>query len=241
MIAALTGIPAEAIAKQEHRNTWLGQVSNLTESELGQQSTTRMLFFDRDDQADMLRILNNFGATVHAHPRSLLVHVDGTRATQAGQPVEKVSSVLIDLAIKYTIPIIPVRFSGGLPVEASSKRLEFPLGFGGQDYFVGAQIDASELAALPYVERAKSVRSLINGLGPTGNTEMPLPQDDEFAQSVKAQLAHRSETQAVLYSALKTLPDLGARMQRLLEKIEAQDLTNLSTEEKMVTTLLGYS
>ena len=121
-IAAMTGIPAEAIAKKEHLDSWLGQISQLTQEELKEQSTTRMLFFDRDDQTDMLRILNEFGETVHDQPRSLLVHVDGTRATKADQPTEKVSSVLIDLAVKYKIPIIPVRFAGGLPAEIETNK-----------------------------------------------------------------------------------------------------------------------
>jgi len=245
MIAAMTGIPAEAIAKQEHKDTWLGQISDLTEAELQESSTTRMLFFDREDQSDMLRILNNFGETIKDQPRSLLVHVDGTRAKKAGQATEKVSSVLIDLAIKYQIPIIPVRFAGGLPLNASEKRLEFPVAYGSQDFHIGKALAPSKLEALPYAERSRTVVSLLNNLGPTGKTDIPNPGDIEFDALVKAQLSQssngnqRTEIQAVIWSALKTIPNLGQAMQTLLEKLEAGDIENLNAQEQIVATLLG--
>jgi len=244
MIAALTGIPAEAVAKKEHRDTWLGQISQLTEAELKEGSTTRMLFFDRDDQSDMLRILNNFGETIADQPRSLLVHVDGTRATKAGQSTEKVSSVLIDLAIKYTIPIIPVRFTGGLPLIESAERLEFPVGYGQQDYYIGDVINPGELEALPYVERAKKVLEAINDLGDKASardvlTDNPLPADGVFAEMVEDQPAQRTEIQRVLWAALKSMPDLGVRMQNLLEAISSNSTGKLTRSEKIVVKLLG--
>ncbi|MFT5209955.1 MAG: acyl transferase domain-containing protein/3-hydroxymyristoyl [Flavobacterium sp.] len=238
MIAAMTGIPAEAIAKQEHRDTWLGQISQLTEAELKENSTTRMLFFDREDQSDMLRILNNFAETVHKQPRSLLVHVDGTRAQQAGQPCEKVSSVLIDMAIKYQIPIVPVRFAGGLPLSQSDARLEFPVNYGSQDFYVGAALSPSDLEALPYVERAKKVISLINDTGPKGPADGPNSADREFMKLVQSKLKNSEEISAVIRSALETLPSLGLRMQNLLTKLEAGELESLNNNEKIVAALL---
>jgi hypothetical protein len=245
MIAAMTEIPAEAIAKKEHRDTWLGQIAQLTDAELKEQSTTRMLFFDREDQGDMLRILNDFGQTVADQPRSLLVHVDGTRATQAGQPIEKVSSVLIDLAVKYNIPIIPVRFAGGLPIEPSDERLEFPVGYGGQDYYLGAVIEPAILESLPYADRARCVVEAINNLAPSGKNDSPLPADKSFATLVANQPGDRSDTQRVLWAALQTMPDLGARMQKLLDVIgsgsvpDDTKLEELTAAEQIVAKLLG--
>lgn len=235
-IAAMAGIPAEAIAKTEHRDSWLGQISRLTQEELKEQSTTRMLFFDRDDQSDMLRILNEFGETVHDQPRSLLVHVDGTRAVKSNQPTEKVSSVLIDLAVKYSIPIIPVRFAGGLPVETTEK-LEFPIGYGGQDYYLGAVIEADELRSLPYADRAKMVLAAINELGSTG--DRPCPADEAFADRAVASQSDRTEVQRVLRAALETNPELGERMQKLLDDIARGNTKTLSHAETIVVDLLG--
>ena len=238
MIAAMTGIPAEAIAKKEHRDTWLGQISQLTDEELKEQSTTRMLFFDRDDQSDMLRILKDFGETVHDQPRSLLVHVDGTRASRAGQSSAKVSSVLIDLAINDNIPIIPVRFAGGLPVEASDERLEFPTGYAGQDYYLGSVIEATELEALPYVDRAKRVLAAINNLGPSGPADKPYAIDEAFSKLVESQ-SSRTEIQRVLWAALQSIPEPGKRTQKLLADIAEGNREGLSRAENIVMNLLG--
>jgi len=243
MIAAMTGIPAEAIAKIEHRDTWLGQISQLTEAELQGNSTTRMLFFDRNDQGDMLRILNQFGETVSARPRSLLVHVDGTRATQAGKPIEKVSSVLLDLAIKHRIPIIPVRFAGGLPTAKIEHRLEFPVGYGGQDYHLGAVIQPAELEALPYADRSKHVIQAINRLVADG-LDNPHAADNAFTELVQNQASGRTEIQKVLLAALQSLPELGDRMNKLIVKLEAGINSNADIElteaERIVAKVLGY-
>ncbi len=238
MIAALIEIPAEAIAKKEHRDTWLGQISQLTDIELKENSTTRMLFFDRDGQSDMLRILSNFGESVHEQPRSLLVHVDGTRATRAAVPTLKVSSVLIDLAINHKIPIVPVRFTGGLPIEESSERLEFPVGYGGQDYHIGSVITAAELESLPYAERAKRVVTAINDLGQAGLADKPGVADEKFSDML-ASLPDQTEIQAVLRTALECMPELGDRMKELIENISNKDETELSPAETIVAKLLG--
>jgi hypothetical protein len=83
-----------------------------------------------------------------ARQRSLMVHVEGTRARHGRQPVSTVSAVWSDLAIATGLPIVPLRFCGGLPVAGVEERLEFPLGFGGQTLVVGRPIAPSALAPL---------------------------------------------------------------------------------------------
>lgn len=241
MIATLTGIPAEAVAKKEHRDTWIGRIYQLAETELAGDNPLQMLFFDRQDQADMLGILNHYGETVIHRPRSLLVHVDGTRATQAGQPTQKVSSVLIDLAVKHGIPIVPVRFAGGLAIEESATRLEFPVGFGGQDYYIGAAIEPDQLQALPYADRARRVLAAINNLGPGGQADLPVAADNAFARVAASLASDRSEVQGVLLAALQTMPDLGAGMQKLLQALASGNAASekLSPAEIIAVDLLG--
>jgi hypothetical protein len=55
---------------------------------------------------------------------SLLVDVEGMRLRSSGVPVQKLSSVIIDMAAHARAPIAPVRFVGGLPRERtiSSRR-----------------------------------------------------------------------------------------------------------------------
>jgi 1-acyl-sn-glycerol-3-phosphate acyltransferase len=218
-IAAMTGVPAEAIAKKEHQEDWVGDVFRLAESELLGNNPMQILFLDRNDPADLLRILKDYGQTVADRPRSLLVHVEGTRARQAGQRTEKVSSVLVDLAIGCGLPIVPVRFSGGLPLEDNGEKFNFPVDLGKQDHYIGAAIEAEFLSSLPYRERTTLILDGINNLGPDGSMDVPLPGDAEFAKLVSTQSAGKTELQKVLLSAVQNLPELGDRMQSLLEKI----------------------
>jgi 1-acyl-sn-glycerol-3-phosphate acyltransferase len=239
-IAALTGIPAEAIAKSEHENDWVGDIYRLAEAEMVGRNPLQILFLDRSNPADLLRILENYGQTVAARPRSLLVHVEGTRARKAGQRTEKVSSVLIDLAISSGLPIVPVRFCGGLPLEDKGRKYDVPAGLGKQDHYIGAAIEAKFLKSLPYRERSTYILDGINNLGPDGSMDVPVPGDAEFSDLVRSQPSAQTELQKVLLSAVQTLPELGNRMQSLLDKISIgrTSVENLSPAEAIAMKLL---
>ena len=239
-IVALTGIPVEAIAKKEHQNDWIGDVHRLAEAEMPGNNPMQILFLDRDDPTDLLRILNDYSQTVAQRPRSLLVHVEGTRARQAGQATEKVSSVLVDLAINSGLPIVPLRFSGGLPLEDKGEKYDFPVDLGKQDHFIGAAITPEYLSSLPYKERARLILDSINNLGPDGSMDVPLPGDAEFSQRVSAQPSAQTEVQKVILSAVQKLPELGDPMQSLLDKISTGKVATekLSAAERIAIKLL---
>jgi 1-acyl-sn-glycerol-3-phosphate acyltransferase len=85
--------------------------------------------------------------------RSLMVHVEGTRATHGRQPVGKTSSVWADLALSAGLTIVPLRYCGGLPVSGTEARLEFPSGMGGQTLVLGRPIPHEAFAQLPLAAR----------------------------------------------------------------------------------------
>jgi hypothetical protein len=142
-----------------------------------------------------------------------MVHVEGTRALSCREPVVKMSSVFIDMALKVGAPIVPVRFVGGLPTEELPRRIEFPVGFGRQEIWIGRPVLPEELRALPLKERKQFVIDAINGLGPAPLHERPTAPDAAFAAradawmtrtgvsperatllaTLDAQTAHRSE------------------------------------------------
>jgi 3-hydroxymyristoyl/3-hydroxydecanoyl-(acyl carrier protein) dehydratase/1-acyl-sn-glycerol-3-phosphate acyltransferase len=218
IIASLSETPIGAIAKQEHRLSWIGTIHRLAELAMGELNPLRMLFFNRSDQGDMLRILGEFGERIVANPCSLLVHVDGTRAQMAGAPVRGISSVLIDLAVKHDMPIVPVRFAGGLPIEPVDEKLEFPIAYGQQDYYLGRAIPAQSLGKMPYAQRARFVADRINNLGPLGVADVPLPSDEAYQRAVAATHARgHSEVQAVLRAALNEFPACGSETLKLVE------------------------
>ncbi len=238
-IAALTGIPAEAIAKQEHKEDWIGDVYRLAEAEMGDQNPMQILFLDREDPSHLLEILDGYSQSVKENPRSLLVHVEGTRATQAGQRTEKVSSVLVDLSIKCDIPIVPVRFCGGLPLESNGNKYHFPVGLGKQDHYIGAAIEPERLDSLPYKERAVKILDGINNLGADGEMDSPLVSDETFSKIVAEQTKSVSELSRVLLSAVESMPELGDRMTRVLTRLSSGDLDGISPAEKILMKLLA--
>lgn len=102
---------------------------------------------------------------------SLLVHVEGTRSLRCRQPVVRMSGALLALAIQARLPIVPVRFTGGLPVETAPARLDFPIGYAKQDIYIGTPIAPAVLAALPLDERKRAVLEAMNAPMPSA----PIP------------------------------------------------------------------
>ncbi len=219
IITSLLKTPAGAIAKKEHRESWIGLLLRLAALEMGKNNPMQMLLFDRNDQSDMLRLLHGFTANLHEEPRSLLVHVDGTRAKRSGAPVRAVTSVLIDLAVANGMLVVPVRFAGGLPCEEGRERFEFPCGFGQQDYFIGEAIQPETLKSLPYARRGVFVSESINRLGPNGDADLPVAGSSEFVNSVtELQNIGFSEVAAVLRAGLRNFPTIGEITRNLLDE-----------------------
>jgi hypothetical protein len=217
IVIALAGLPAGAIAKEEHRDSWLGKLHRLAQQETGTASRLKMWLFNRSQPEALLRLLRAYGTELAQRPSSLLVHTDGTRAVRAGAPVGTVSSALIDLALACDTPIVPVRFVGGLPLESTGQRLEFPASAGRQDYMIGAAIDPNDLRAMPRPERSGFVRDRINALGPQGRDDAPLGGDPAFAAAVAAGRASGlDEVQSHLRAALAAFPELSEQSARLL-------------------------
>jgi hypothetical protein len=129
------------------------------------------------------------------------------------------SSAFIDLALAVDAPIIPVRFVGGLPVAEVQKRLEFPAGFGRQDYWLGRPILPEQLASLPYKDRKELVIAAINGLGPDVTAETPSEPDLAFSAAVNEWIARTGATpeDAVFFTTLAMLAEPGEEVRALCD------------------------
>ncbi len=219
LASALSGTPTVTLAKAEHRTSWLGRLIAHCFAYPGVTDPRLITFFDREDRESLVQIVGALAAEMSASARSVMVHVEGTRALSARQPVEKMSSAFIDMALSVGAPIVPVRFVGGLPVAALETRLEFPLGFGRQDYWIGRPILPEQLAQLPYKERKAAVIAAINGLGPALAAEAPFGGDAAFAAAVEAWIARTGATpeDAVLMTTLASRDALGDGARALVE------------------------
>ncbi|GAB4110172.1 MAG: hypothetical protein OHK0013_46010 [Sandaracinaceae bacterium] len=196
VISALTRVPTLTLAKQEHRETWLGKLIQHGFSYPGLKDPRVIAYFDRGDPASLPRILQDLGARMAAGGQNVMIHVEGTRALSCAQPVSKMSGVFVDLALALNVPIVPVRFAYGLPREPLAERLEYPVGMGRQDYFVGSPIEPETIAALPYKERTDTVMRAINALGPSHDVEAPFEADPSFEAEVEAWSRHQDVDRA---------------------------------------------
>jgi acyl transferase domain-containing protein/3-hydroxymyristoyl/3-hydroxydecanoyl-(acyl carrier protein) dehydratase len=211
VMAALSDTPVVTLAKAEHRSSWLGRLIAHSFAYPGVTDPNLITFFEREDRESLIKIVGEIAAAMKSGRKSAMVHVEGTRSLACRRPVEKMSSAFIDMALAVDAPIIPVRFVGGLPVEESSARLEFPVRLGSQDYWLGRPILPQELATLPYKDRKAVVISAINSLGPELAAETPAPPDPKFAAAVEAWIARTGATyeDAVFFTTLATLENPG--------------------------------
>jgi 3-oxoacyl-(acyl-carrier-protein) synthase/3-hydroxymyristoyl/3-hydroxydecanoyl-(acyl carrier protein) dehydratase/1-acyl-sn-glycerol-3-phosphate acyltransferase len=187
LAAGLTEQPVVTLAKAEHRESWLGHFIEHVFKHPGIRDPRLITFFAREDREALLEIVGELAQELASGARSVMVHVEGTRALSCRTPVLKMSSAFIDMALTVRVPIVPVRFVGGLPAEPPLEtRLEFPVGYSKQDYWFGRAIFPEELEALPYKERKALVIDAINGLGPGAEREQPYPAEPEFERTVRA-------------------------------------------------------
>lgn len=226
LAAALSGTPTVTLAKAEHRESWLGRLIAHSFSYPGARDPGVIAFFQREDPASLMGILSELGAELRAGTKSMMVHVEGTRSLACRQPVTRMTSALLDMALASDAPIVPVRFVGGLPVSDAAERLDFPLGYGHQDIWLGRPILPEHLAALPYKDRRDVVLSALNGLGPALDTEVPAAPDPAFAAEVAAWRSRTGapEEGAVVMATLAGLHAPGDEVKALCEGARTGEL-----------------
>ncbi len=202
--SGLSGVPTVTLAKAEHRHTWLGKLIELSWTWPGARDPRVITFFDREDKPSLLRIVGEIAQEMKTSARSAMVHVEGTRSLECRTPVQKMSSAFLDMALAIGAPIVPVRLAGALPVEPMESRIEYPVGYGRQDVWIGRPILAEQLATLPFKDRKQFVIDAMNGLGPDHKDEQPFPGDSAFAARVESRVAKTGATadHAALYEVL---------------------------------------
>ncbi|WP_437735121.1 beta-ketoacyl synthase N-terminal-like domain-containing protein [Sorangium sp. So ce1335] len=218
-VSGLTGVSTVTLAKAEHRTTWLGTLLAHCFTYPGARDPKVITYFDREDKASLGTIIAELGAEMQGAGKGVMVHVEGTRSIECRTPVRKMSGAFIDMALAVGVPVVPVRFSGALPPEPLDRRLEFPLGMGVQDIWIGRPLLPEELAGLTYKDRKELVISGINGLGPSNEVEQPFPGDPAFAASVDAWMAEAGvgHEDATIFRVLEACADPTPETAAILE------------------------
>lgn len=218
--SALVRTPTLTLAKIEHRESWLGRLIAQCFRYPGARDPGVIAHFDRQDPSSLPRLVKSLAAGATSESKSLMVHVEGTRALAARQPVAKLSGVFADLAIGANMPIVPVSFSGGLPLEPAAERLEFPVGYGRQTIWIGAPITPESLTSLNYKQRIEHLTGTIQTLGP-GAAETPSKPDGAFSREVEAIRARTGATEpfAAILAVLDGLEDASDETRALRSSI----------------------
>ena len=233
LVGGLSGVPTVTLAKIEHQITWLGKLIAHSFAWPGAKDPQVIAFFDREDKASLPKIIGQLAREMAGPGKSLLVHVEGTRAKTCRKPVEKMSGAFLDMALKIGVPVIPVRFTGGLPSTPMEKRTDFPFGHGRQDIWVGRPIMPEQLARIPYGPRKQLVVDAINALGPSNAVEEASPSDPVVAESVGRWMAQAEVTApyAAIWRVIEGLADREPWMQRLVVGGQAGALSLPDTAE----------
>ncbi|MCB9669268.1 MAG: polyketide synthase dehydratase domain-containing protein [Alphaproteobacteria bacterium] len=208
LASGLSGVPTVTLAKIEHQHTWLGRLIAHCFTWPGVKDPGVITFFDRDDKESLPRIIGELAKEMMGPGKSVMVHIEGTRSLECRTPVQKMSSAFIDMALKTNSPIVPVRFTDALPAEPLDTRIEFPVGLGRQDIWLGRPILPETLAAMAYKDRKQVVIDAINALGMSNADEQPTAPNPELQAAAEAWRAAHPATDdehAVLAAVLQGL------------------------------------
>ena len=220
-VSALSNSVINTVAKFEHQQSWVNELSKQIYAYPQIKDPELIFYFDRNNQGSMLNLLKSTKEVIQQQQRSLLVHVQGTRALTCRQPVNDLSSVFIDLALELNLPIIPVKFVGGLPVEPLETRIEFPFRYTCQNYHLGKAIFPENLKTLGNLERKTLILEKLNQLGETPDQSFPNLPDTNFEKEVQLWIKQTGVSQvcAVLYKVLETIPNPPDEIRTLLAGI----------------------
>ena len=198
------------IADADHKTGWIGSLIDIVYSHPGINYPKNIVYFNQNDKKSLFTIIGQFKEQIKNQGISVFLHTEGRLGLTCRNPVKILSSVFIDMALESDLPIVPVRFKGGLPFENLEATLDFPVGYTKQDYYIGTPILPETLRTLNYADRRKTVINAINNLGGSNAQEIPGKPDPLFMKSVASwrKKTGATEVKAVIFKALDMLTEL---------------------------------
>jgi len=221
LLAGLTDRAVTTMANAKHQKRWIGWILRLLFGGSEQVDPEWILYFDQSKPQSMAGHLDALEPGLRDGSKSFFLHPQGTRSQHAAESLKTVSSTILDYAVRLQLPIVPVRFTGGLPVEPIEGKLEFPVGYGAQDYYIGKAIMPEVLSALPYAERSRAVVGTIESLGPAPSEERPAAANPRLQQAVSRRRveAKVGEVEAMFVEVLRGVQAPSAQTRAVLAAV----------------------
>ncbi|MBL9209873.1 MAG: polyketide synthase dehydratase domain-containing protein, partial [Opitutaceae bacterium] len=219
MFTRWSGLPVTTVTRTEHAGSWMGRLTDfLWRHPHRTVAVNPQLLFARDRPEAFFDVIAAYRAAQPSLPHSLHLHVEGEQALTCRHRVKRMSAVIVDLALALDLPILPLKYSGGLPVEPLAALTSFPVAYGQQDYTLGRPLLPADLRRMPGPKAAELVVDAINALPPTTDAESPLPGRPGLEAEIRTWCtAHGiTEIQAAVLSALRHLPDPSAATRSIL-------------------------
>lgn len=185
LAAALDGLPLQGVAMLDHGVDWADPMRDflVSHQDIPADLVAPVRGVLSGDARALLGLLPELERDLAGGRWSLHLAVEGARERQARHRLRELSMVWLDLASRQGLPVVPVRFLGGLPLEDPGHAQDLPLGFGSQSIFFGAPILPAELDGLAPQARRERVLEALNTLGSPAD-EVPHPPAPELARSV---------------------------------------------------------
>lgn len=248
LMSAYQEVPIVALAKSEHEQSWLGRCETWLRAYPGARLHPSMTYIHQQSATSMLDVMKHL-QWLTREGYSLLIHVEGARQPTCRTPVRNMSSDLLEFLLSLNVPLVPVRFAGGLPIKGNGySYYEFPYQFARQDYYVGAPLDANQIGGLPAYERKSSLLAAISSVGPDYTREFPNDPNCQLESEV-IQWMNQTGVEfpyAVLFKTLSALPKAVlsptcAHLLRMVtdERLRVPDSPQGEWLNEMVVPLLG--
>ena len=215
LASVLTDTTVITMANAKHETGWVGELVRDLFSYPGLKDPENIVYFRQTDRESMFTLLEDLKTRVSQQGASLMVHAPGTRATAPKEPVTRLSSVFLDLAVELNLPIVPLGFSRGLPTQGVTQKQEFPWAHGAQRYRLGSPILPHTLQMLPYAKRRQHVLEAINAqnLDPEPWAKAAIELDRQVTDLHNQGV---DPINATLWSVLHTLEHPGTEVRALL-------------------------
>ena len=232
-LTAISRMDIRALAKEAHQDSWVGELLALLFSYPGQRLPPPPYYRNEYDPQSLVDMLAEMRRSLTEDRHALLIHAEGARVLSCRRPISQLSSVFIDLARETGASIVPVHFSGGLPVNLMDNYRDFPVGFGRQTYHLGDPIEAEVVAACHPRDRRQMVVEAINTAGSDINTSIPAPENPSFLEGVQNFLLETATTQvkAVMVTGLRSIVNPSEQTERVLAAVSGDKLMISDTPE----------